>query len=46
VFNLNFLLKWLFNLTELEQHADDLSANPQHWMPWNYRETLAAAPAH
>ena len=30
-------------LTELERHAGDLSANPQNWMPWNYRETLAAA---
>ena len=28
-------------LTELERHADDLSANPERWMPWNYRETLA-----
>ena len=27
-------------LTELERHADELSANPQNWMPWNYRETL------
>ncbi len=27
-------------LTELERHADDLSANPERWMPWNYRETL------
>jgi transposase len=31
-------------LTELEQHAGELSANPQNWMPWSYRETLAAAP--
>jgi transposase len=30
-------------LTELERHADELPANPQDWMPWNYRETLAAA---
>jgi hypothetical protein len=29
-------------LTELEYHAGELSANPQNWMPWNYRETLAA----
>jgi hypothetical protein len=28
-------------LTELERHADELAANPQHWMPWNYRQTLA-----
>ena len=27
-------------LTELERHAGELSANPQDWMPWNYRETL------
>ena len=26
-------------LTELERHAGELSANPEHWMPWNYRET-------
>jgi transposase len=24
-------------LTELERHADELSSNPQNWMPWNYR---------
>jgi transposase len=29
-------------LTELERHASELSAQPQNWMPWNYRETLAA----
>ena len=28
--------------TELERHADELAANPQDWMPWNYRETLAS----
>jgi transposase len=28
-------------LTELERHANELSANPDRWMPWNYRETLA-----
>ena len=27
-------------LTELERHAAALSANPQNWMPWNYRQTL------
>jgi hypothetical protein len=26
-------------LTELERHANELSSNPQDWMPWNYRET-------
>ncbi len=30
-------------LTELERHAGELSASPEQWMPWNYRETLAAA---
>jgi transposase len=30
-------------LTELERHAGELSANPQNWMPWSYRETLAVA---
>jgi len=28
-------------LTELARHADQLAANPQRWMPWNYREALA-----
>jgi transposase len=28
-------------LTELDRHAEDLSANPRDWMPWNYRHTLA-----
>jgi transposase len=27
-------------LTELERHADEVAANPQGWMPWNYRKTL------
>jgi hypothetical protein len=27
-------------LTELERHANELSLNPQNWMPWNYRQTL------
>jgi transposase len=30
-------------LTELGNHADELSQDPPHWMPWNYRATLAAA---
>ena len=25
-------------LTELDRHAEELAANPQDWMPWNYRE--------
>jgi transposase len=32
-------------LTELERHADELSSNPQDWMPWTYRKTLAAPAA-
>ena len=27
-------------LTQLEHHATAADANPQGWMPWNYRETL------
>ena len=29
-------------LTELQRHAAELAAHPQNWMPWNYRDTLAA----
>jgi transposase len=29
-------------LTELERHAKDVAARPGEWMPWNYRQTLAA----
>jgi transposase len=29
-------------LTALQRHRAGTTANPQHWMPWNYRETLAA----
>ena len=32
-------------LTELQRHADALAASPERWMPWNYRDELAAAPA-
>jgi transposase len=28
-------------LTELQRHIDQLAANPELWMPWNYREALA-----
>jgi hypothetical protein len=31
-------------LIELQRHAVKLAANPAHWMPWNYRDTLAHAP--
>jgi transposase len=27
-------------LTELQEHADALSASPEQWMPWNYRDAL------
>jgi transposase len=27
-------------LTALERHAGEAAANPQDWMPWNYRESL------
>ena len=30
-------------LTELERHAGEASANPQHRMPWNYRQTRAGS---
>ena len=29
-------------LTELLRHADEVAADPQRLMPWNYRQTLAA----
>jgi len=32
-------------LTVLQQHREALAATPAAWMPWNYRETLAAASA-
>jgi len=32
-------------LTELQKNKDKLASNPGAWMPWNYRETLAAAAA-
>jgi hypothetical protein len=31
-------------LVELQRHAADVAANPQRWLPWNYREALAGAP--
>jgi hypothetical protein len=30
-------------LIELQRHAAELAAHPADWMPWNYRDTLAAA---
>jgi transposase len=32
-------------LTELERHADEARVNPQHWMPWNYRQSFASISA-
>ncbi len=29
-------------LTELQRHAEELAAQPENWMPWNYRQSLAA----
>jgi transposase len=29
-------------LTELQKHAEEVRSAPHQWMPWNYRETLAA----
>jgi len=28
-------------LTELQQHATELAAHPENWMPWNYRGELS-----
>lgn len=30
-------------LTVLQRHAAALASQPEQWMPWNYRETLATA---
>jgi transposase len=30
-------------LIELQRQAAGLAAQPTDWMPWNYRDTLAAA---
>jgi len=32
-------------LTELQRHAEELAAQPENWMPWNYRQTITAAAA-
>ena len=32
-------------LTQLQEHAESLAANPSRWMPWNYRENLDAPDA-
>jgi len=28
-------------LTQLQEHANDVAANPQRWLPWNYQATPA-----
>jgi transposase len=34
-------------LTELQHHAKEVTATPQNWLPWNYRENLLQnAPPH
>jgi transposase len=30
-------------LNQLQLNAEDVTEHPDRWMPWNYRETLAAA---
>ena len=30
-------------LTEIDRHAAEMSAAPQNWMPWNYRQTIAVS---
>jgi transposase len=32
-------------LAELARHVKDVAAQPQAWMPWNYAQTIAAAPS-
>lgn len=29
-------------LTALQQHADEVAASPEGWLPWNYRDALSA----
>ena len=31
-------------LTALLSHPNEVAANPEQFMPWNYRQTLADAP--
>lgn len=31
-------------LTQLQQHAEQVAANPAVWLPWNYRAALTDAP--
>jgi hypothetical protein len=32
-------------LGELLRHAEDIPRAPSEWMPWNYRQTMAAMAA-
>ena len=27
-------------LCALQRHSEDVSANPEQWMPWNYQQAL------
>jgi hypothetical protein len=31
-------------LTQLQEHDEELAANPERWMPWNHRAPLADKP--
>lgn len=31
-------------LTQLQQHGEELSRNPEQWMPWNYRDACRCQP--
>jgi transposase len=33
-------------LTQLQEHADQLAANPELWMPWNYHAALLGCAEH
>jgi transposase len=32
-------------LTELQRHADEVAANPERWLPWNYRAVMTGEPS-
>lgn len=32
-------------LTQLQEHADEVGADPQRWLPWNYGDALSASAA-
>jgi len=31
-------------LTQLQRHAKEVRAQPEQWLPWNYRQTISRAP--